>query len=432
MVGRFVLALLVAGSFALGEGGFAGAFLEYGPAPRSLAMGGAFSAVGDDAEASYYNPAGLYQLNAQELILAHSQLYGARMEYIGYALPTKGLGTFGLTLLNYGAEGIESRTPENYKLEDYIFAENAYIASYAYNPWSMLGFGANLKLITKNLAEYSDVGVGADVGALLRWPRPMSFAVAVQNVIEPSLKLSHVEDVYPRTVRAGTAVRLLDGRAIIALDATMPIVMEFDESTGYQTARFVPHPEPHGGVEFQVVPSILVSRIGIDPDLITLGLGVQRYWGKMGLGVDYAFVLHYQSKYNLPPTHKVGAFLSFSGFRVWIDAQPSLFSPTPEDKQNILWMDVRLMTRAPVKRWQVLIKNHLGEVVRSYSGWDQPPLRMTWDGLDDAGRLVSDGRYYYGIVVVDQRNRALAFEGSLTEVRTRGPEGKLEIRPNQQ
>jgi len=260
----------------------------------------------------------------------------------------------------------------------------------------------------------------------------MSFAVAIQNALEPSLTLSHVEDVYPRTVRAGTAVRLLDGRAIIALDATMPIVMELDAATGYQTSQFVPHPVPHGGVEFQIVPSILVSRVGIDPNLIAVGLGVQRYWGKMGLGVDYAFLLHYQSKYNLPPTHKVGAFLSFSGFRVWIYAQPSLFSPTPEDKQNVLWMDVRLMTRAPVKRWQVLIKNHLGEVVRSYSGWDQPPLRMTWDGLDDAGRLVSDGRYYYGIVVVDQRNRALAFDGSLTEVRTRGPEGKLEIRPNQQ
>jgi len=106
MVGRLALAVLVAGSLALGEGGFAGAFLEYGPAPRSLAMGQAFSAVGDDAQAGYFNPAGLYQLNSQELILAHSQLYGARMEYIGYALPTKGLGTFGLTLLNYGAEGI--------------------------------------------------------------------------------------------------------------------------------------------------------------------------------------------------------------------------------------------------------------------------------------------------------------------------------------
>jgi len=93
---------------------------------------------------------------------------------------------------------------------------------------------------------------------------------------------------------------------------------------------------------------------------------------------------------------------------------------------------VRLLTRASIKRWQVLIKNGFGEVVRSYSGWETPPLRMTWDALDDAGRLVADGRYYYDIVVIDQRNRPLHFSGSLTQIRTSGPKGKLEIRPRQQ
>jgi flagellar hook assembly protein FlgD len=90
------------------------------------------------------------------------------------------------------------------------------------------------------------------------------------------------------------------------------------------------------------------------------------------------------------------------------------------------------MTRAPVKRWQILLKNSFGEVVRSYSGWDQPPLRLTWDGLDDAGRLVSDGRYYYEIVVVDHRNGSLEHSGSLTHVRTRGPQGRIEIRPGEE
>lgn len=430
MVARFSLLLIATFAFA-SEGGLAGAFLDYGAGPRSLAMGRAFGAVADDAQAGYFNPAGLFQLNAQEVILAHSQLYGARMEYIAYALPTRGLGTFGLVLINYGAEGIESRTPENNRYQNYIFAENAYLASYAYNPWSFLGFGANLKLVTKNLAEYADVSVGADVGALLLWPRPLSFALSVQNLIQPSLQLANIADIYPRGLRAGSAVRLLGGRAVIAMDATMPLIQEADPVTGYLTSRFVCRPVLHGGVEFALVPGVLIQRIGIDPDYITFGLGVHKSWGRMGIGVDYAVLLHHRSDYLMTPTHKLGAFLSFAGFRVWIDAQPSLFSPTPEDKQNVLWMDVRLMTRAAVKRWQILIKNHLGEVVRSYSGWDQPPLRLTWDGLDDAGRLVADGRYSYDIVVVDQRDRSLSFSGSLTEVRTRGPEGRFEIRPNQ-
>jgi hypothetical protein len=409
-------------SVALGEGGAPGEFMNYAIAPRSLGMGKAFTAIADDIQACYFNPAGLFQLNAQEVMMAHSQLYGARLEYVGWALPTRAAGTFGVSLLNFGSEGIESRTPENVRQQDYFFMENALIASYAYNPWLSLGFGGSLKLITKNLAVYSGVGLGADVSALLTLPRPFSFGVVLQNLIQPAVTLNESTDYYPRNLRAGGAVRLLNDRVRLAADL---VVTDFARNSRRSLT-------PHGGIEFEVLPDVLIPRVGLDANEISFGLGVHRAWGKMAMGADYAFLLHYQSNYTLAPTHKVGVFLNFAGYRVWIDAQPSLFRPTPEDKSNVLWMDVRLMARASAKRWQVLIKNQYGEVMRTFSGWDAPPLRMTWDGLDDAGRLVADGNYYYYIVVVDQRNRPLWFSGSLTHIRTSGPKGKLEIRPQNQ
>jgi len=414
--------LAVACSAVMGQGGSPGAFLNYAIAPRSLGMGKAFTAIADDVQACYFNPAGLFQLNAQEVMLAHSQLYGARLEYVGFALPTREAGTFGVSLINYGAEGVDSRSPEGLRYESYFFAENAFIAAYAYNPWQFLGFGADLKLITKNVAQHSGVGVGADVAALVKLPRPFSFGLVVQNLIQPALTLSDITEYYPRTLRAGVGVRLVDDR--VRLDADM---VATDFASGSRRSIV-----PHGGIEYEIVPDLLIPRIGIDPNEISLGLGLHQSWGKMALGADYAFLLHHQSGYTLAPTHKVGILLTFGGYRVWIDAQPTLFKPTPEDKQNVLWMDVRLTARASIKRWQVLIKNGFGEVVRSYSGWDAPQPRMTWDGLDDAGRLVADGGYYYDIVVVDQRDRPLRFSGSLTEVRTSGPKGSLEIRPRRQ
>ncbi len=414
--------LVVACSMALGEGGVPGAFLNYAIAPRSLGMGKAFTAIADDVQACYFNPAGLFQINAQEVLVAHSQLYGARLEYVGYAMPTKEAGTFGISLINYGSEGIDSRTPENYQYEGYVFAENALIAAYAYNPWPSLGIGGSIKLITKNIAEYSDVSVGADVAALFKLPRPFSFGLVVQNLVQPVIKLANIREYYPRTLRAGAAARLLDDR--VRLDADL-VVTNFANNSRRSVT-------PHGGIEFEVVPDMLVPRVGLDANEISLGLGVHKVWGKMSLGVDYAFLLHYQSGYTLAPTHKVGVFLDFAGYRVWIDAQPAVFKPTPEDKHNVLWMDVRLMARASAKRWQILVKNQYGEVVRTFSGWDAPPLRMTWDGLDDVGRLVADGNYSYSIVVVDQRNRPLSFSGSLTHIRTSGPSGRLEIRPQNQ
>ncbi|MEO0079723.1 MAG: hypothetical protein ABIK44_03500 [candidate division WOR-3 bacterium] len=429
---KFILFGLVTACTSLfAEGGLPGAFLDYAPGPRSLGMGKAFAAVSNDAQAGYFNPAGLYQLNAQEVLLAHSQLYGARLEFITYALPTKQLGTFGLTILSYGAEGLDSRTRENWQFQPYWFMENAYIVSYAYNPWDFLGFGANLKLVTKNIAQFSGTGFGADLSAFLRLPKPLSFGITIQNLLQPVVLLQSIEEHYPRTLRAGAAVHLLDDRAVIALDVVNPILSDFDTVTGSPTGRFKLHPVFHGGVEFELVPKVLVQRVGIDQNEISLGLGIHKFWGKMGMGVDYAVLLHHRSRYQLSPTHKLGLFFDFAGFRVWIDAQPRLFSPTPEDPKNVLWMDVRSFSRAPVKRWQLLIKNGFGEVVRSYSGWDEPPMRMTWDGLDDAGRLVSDGNYYYEILLIDQRNSTLSFSAFLTEIRTKGPQGRIEIRPGQ-
>lgn len=432
MVKRLCCFLFVFAVALAGEGGLPGVFLNYGAAPRSLGMGKAFTGVADDAQAVYFNPAGLFQMNTHEVLVAHSQLYGARMEYLAYALPTREFGTFGMSILNYGSEGIDSRTPENRYYGPMVFAENAYMVSYAYNPFHFLGVGGTFKLITKNLAEYGDVAVGADVGVLARAPRIFSFGFTVQNVIEPVLTLHTLSDRYPRTFRLGAAARLLQERVTFTVDLVSPLLRLRDSVAPRNPInKWKLDLTPRGGVEFELVPGVLVHRVGIDPNEISLGLGVHRFWGKMGLGVDYALLLHHQSGYQLAPTHKLGIFIDFAGFRVWVDAEPKLFTPKPDDKQNVLWMDIRTISRAPVKRWQLLIKNSFGEVVRSYSGWDAPPPRVWWDGLDDAGRLVSDGRYYYDIVVVDQRNSSLNFSGLLTTVMTRGPQGKIEIRPGE-
>lgn len=393
-------------------------------------MGKAFTAVADDAQAVYFNPAGLFQLNTHEVLLAHSQLYGARMEYIAYVLPTREFGSFGVSMLNFGAEGLDSRSPENWQYQPALFAENSYQVAYAYNPFYFLGIGGTVKLVSKNLAQYVDVGLGADAGILVRDIGPFSFGLTVQNLIEPVLTLHTLSERYPRTLRVGAAVRLLADRAIISVDAAAPMVRALD-SFGNPSRKFKLDLQPHGGVEFALIPGVLVQRTGFDANEVSFGLGIHKAWGKMSLGVDYAFLLHHRSSFRLAPTHKLGVFVDFGGFRVWIDAQPRLFTPTPGDKQNVLWMDVRTIARRPVKRWQVLIKNSFGEVVRSYSGWDAPPPRLVWDGLDDAGRLVSDGRYYYDIVVIDQRNSALNFSGFLTTVLTRGPSGRIEIGPGE-
>ncbi|MBN2538326.1 hypothetical protein JXB37_08640, partial [candidate division WOR-3 bacterium] len=63
LAGVVLLGLALVGPATAEEGGLPGAMLMYGPGPRSLAMGKAFTAVADDAQAGYFNPGGLFQLN---------------------------------------------------------------------------------------------------------------------------------------------------------------------------------------------------------------------------------------------------------------------------------------------------------------------------------------------------------------------------------
>lgn len=420
---NFIILLnIISISFLFGQGGTPGTFLNYGASPRTLALGKSFTGLANDVEAVYYNPGGLAYLRTQDIKIAHSALYGGmRMEYLGYALPTKQYGTFALTLLNYGTSGLEVRDEHNDLYDPAIFAQNAYIFSYAYNPHRLLGIGANFKVVTENLARFSDVGLGADLGIILTEPKPFNFGIFAQNILPPKIQLEDEEEKFPLTLRVGGALKLFEDRVIALGDVVADEGVWNSGEIDYNRIR------PHIGIEFELWPSVLVHRIGYDPNELSVGLGVRKEWGKLSLGVDYAFLLHHQSKFYLPPTHKLGLFIKFGGFRTWIDASPSVFAPTPEDKRKVLWMDVRIVSRREVKRWQVVIKNNLGEMVRTFSGWEMPPLRLAWDGLDDAGRMVSDGKYCYEIVIVDTHDESLKFSGPLTTIKTRGPEGKIEI-----
>jgi hypothetical protein len=413
-----LLLLLAAAARADYDGGVPGMFLNYGGTPRTLAMGKAFCGLADDAEAAYFNPAGLIQLSSQNIKLAHSFLYDMRMEYVAYGLPTRNFGSFALTLINLGAEGIDSRDVNNNVYGSAIFAENAYMFSYAYAPWRWMGIGANLKVVSKNVAQYAGLSPGADLGLIFTAPKPLSFGIFAQNLWSPSMDLHSRVETYPITVRAGTAARLYNGRIAVALDVVKIV----------NAGSFKQHtPKPHGGVEFQIIPDVLSQRIGVDMNEVSVGLGLKKVWGNAALGVDYAFLLHYQSNYMLNPTHKVGMNIEFGGYRTWIQAAPRVFAPNPDDKRNVLWMDIKVLSRRKIKRWQVLIKNNLGEVVRSFYGWENPPLRLAWDGLDDAGRLVGDGAYGYEIVLVDERNESMEHGGQLAVIKTKGPQGKVEV-----
>src|SRR5262245_15752560 len=71
---------------------YAGDFLKVPVGARAIGMGGAFTAVADDATAPWWNPAGMIYLPYKEVIPQHAEKFGKLVnhDYLGFVLPLGG------------------------------------------------------------------------------------------------------------------------------------------------------------------------------------------------------------------------------------------------------------------------------------------------------------------------------------------------------
>src|SRR5688572_12583855 len=117
---RTVLVVVLALAFA---GGARAAFNDIITGARPQGMGGAFVAVADDANALYWNPAGLTQLDTAEVSFMHSNEFDITAgpslltDFVGFVNWPLDLGTIGLSIFQQG----NSR----------ILQERSFVLSYA-------------------------------------------------------------------------------------------------------------------------------------------------------------------------------------------------------------------------------------------------------------------------------------------------------------
>ena len=71
---------------------YAGEFLKIPVGARAIGMGGAFTAVCDDATAPWWNPAGMVYLPYREVIFQHAEQFGSleNHDYLSAVFPLGG------------------------------------------------------------------------------------------------------------------------------------------------------------------------------------------------------------------------------------------------------------------------------------------------------------------------------------------------------
>ena len=184
---------------ALGQNRYAADFLDIGVGARSLAMGGAGVAAATGPTGALWNPACVKGRTLSELRFHHSVYEStlADLNYLGYARPLTGSTTLSVSALRFAVDGIP-RFPEldsegsaarrlndgrpTGEPEGYFAAEDlAFHLTLAagtdrwvdfgwfYNPFPLqMSVGASLKYISQALDDHVAVGLGFDVGALMR------------------------------------------------------------------------------------------------------------------------------------------------------------------------------------------------------------------------------------------------------------------------
>ncbi len=286
-------ALAVDLGFAAQDGGQAGGFLDFGASARSLGMGKAHVAVTDDAGATYWNPSGLARVERRDIVTAYSQLFEQTgLGFFSYAQPTIDWGTFGVGVVNLHSGNYQRRDEDRNELGNFSVNQSAFLLSNGFDATDRLSLGVTMKVVREQVDTFTGIGVGADLGTMVRLSPTLQLGVAAHNLIAPEVKLRSAKDRYPLDLRGGFRLQALR-RLMIAADV--------NQTKGRSL-------KGHLGGEF-AVNNLLAFRAGLDESEITAGVGFRfANWG-----IDYAFGYNdaVPGLSDLGASHRVGFHVQF-------------------------------------------------------------------------------------------------------------------------
>lgn len=254
-----IIALVAPETFAQESAGSAGAFLRLGVGARALSMGGAFVAVANDPSATFWNPAGLYQIrNFQFEFMNMRMPLDRTMNFFSGVIPVKNIVTVGVSWIGLNVSNIEGRTG-NTTQPEYVFSntQNGFLISVGKSVNPSLALGGSFKFIRTSLDTDSATGFGFDGGILFRATNEVSVGVMVQDIGTDLRWNGGFTEGIPLTLKFGAAMKILN-YGLIAADV-------------HKTLH--DSPEFHFGGELFIADSFPI-RLGFNGRQISGGAGL--------------------------------------------------------------------------------------------------------------------------------------------------------------
>jgi len=272
------------------------AFLRIGVGARASGMGEAFVAVSDDASATYWNPAGLSQVESTEIMFVNNSfIQDISQDYVAVVTSFGDLKLGGA--FNYVNMGIlEKRDETGAFIDEFKPFDLAASFSAAYPVLDWVSVGGTVKGVMEDIDTETAYGALFDVGAIAQLPyEGLSVGVVVQN-LGPTIKFIEVPFDAPRTFRGGVSY----ARKLTSLSSRMGLAVDLVSSLDDDVQFNI-------GGEWNY-NAFISGRVGYrgaaDTQGITTGFGVHY----QGFIVDYAYVPFSE---HLGSTHRIGVSYRF-------------------------------------------------------------------------------------------------------------------------
>lgn len=406
LVGPLVLAALLisctAASAADPDQGAVGDWLSRYASARSVGMGGAVVAAADAPTAALFNPAAVGRLRQFELEAGTVRLFeDTSVNTFSLVLPAGRRVGVGINLITLKSGEFERTSELNEPLGEFTEGDFAAVLSGALSLSTHWTAGASLRMLRQRVDDFSGSGAGIDLGIAGELSETLHVGASVLNLGGPKLTLRDTEESVPTELRGGMALRLLDGRGLVAAELSQ---------------RDGPGTESHAGAEFWLHDSMAL-RAGYYGGEIAGGFS---YQSDAGWTFDYGL-----SDHLLGVTHRFGFRFRFGGFNARAEALPAVFSPTGSNPVTRIRMNAR--TRDEARQWALDIVDENGAAVRTFGGQGLPPAQVLWDGKGESGLPLPDGVYRYRLTVSDVVGRVIESRELQVEIFTGGPEGAVPV-----
>ncbi|MBI9071765.1 MAG: PorV/PorQ family protein [Melioribacteraceae bacterium] len=275
-------------------------------------MGGASAAITDDVTAGYWNPAGLARINYPQIALMHEEHFGnlVNYNYGAVAIPYGEDMSFGISVIRLSIDGIPDTRNAGYnavtgeklgpdafnnpnlridynKITEFTNADYAVYFTFAKRHSENFYWGANVKLIKRDIAEYSATGIGFDIGAYYKATERLHLGANLQDATTTLVAWNTdagTNELISPTLKLGAAygIDFFGGKITPAMDFDIRFEgREFASNFNVGPVSF----DVHSGLEFNY-KNIFAIRGGYsDVKQLTVGAGINL----PKLTIDYSF-----------------------------------------------------------------------------------------------------------------------------------------------